>query len=39
MLNGEIPDSLARVILRALSRSPEDRWPTAGHFLHVLEQV
>ncbi len=38
-LNGEIPDSLARVILRALARSPEDRWPTAGHFLHALEQV
>ncbi|HEX2217827.1 MAG TPA: hypothetical protein VHG35_03435 [Gemmatimonadales bacterium] len=37
--NGEIPDSLARVILRALARSPEDRWLTANHFLHALEQV
>ena len=38
-LNAEIPDSLAGVILRALARKPEDRWPTAGHFLHALEQV
>jgi HAMP domain-containing protein len=38
-LNGEVPESLARVILRALERKPADRWPTAGHFLHALEQV
>jgi serine/threonine-protein kinase len=38
-LNGEVPESLARVILRALERQPADRWPTAGHFLHALEQV
>jgi HAMP domain-containing protein len=38
-LNAEIPESLARVILRALARKPGDRWPTAGHFLHALEQV
>jgi serine/threonine-protein kinase len=38
-LNGEIPESLAAVILRALARKPQDRWPTASHFLHALEQV
>ena len=38
-LNGEIPESLARVILRALARKPQDRWPTASQFLHALEQV
>jgi HAMP domain-containing protein len=38
-LNAAVPESLARVILRALSRRPADRWPTAGHFLHALEQV
>ena len=38
-LNGNIPESLARVILRALARKPQDRWPTASQFLHALEQV
>jgi HAMP domain-containing protein len=38
-LNAEIPESLARVILRALARRPEDRWATADEFLHALEQV
>jgi eukaryotic-like serine/threonine-protein kinase len=38
-LNGDIPESLAGVILRALARKPHDRWPTASHFLHALEQV
>ncbi len=38
-LNADVPDSLARVILRALERKPENRWPTAGQFLHALEQV
>jgi serine/threonine protein kinase len=38
-LNGDIPESLARVILRALARKPQDRWPTASQFLHALEQV
>jgi eukaryotic-like serine/threonine-protein kinase len=38
-LNGDIPESLAVVILRALARKPGDRWPTASHFLHALEQV
>ena len=38
-LNQDVSESLAHVILRALARRPEDRWPTAGHFLHALEQV
>ncbi|HJR49887.1 MAG TPA: protein kinase [Gemmatimonadales bacterium] len=38
-LNAEIPESLADVILRALAREPHDRWPSASHFLHALEQV
>ena len=38
-LNAHVPESLARVILRALARKPDERWPTAGHFLHALEQV
>ncbi len=37
--NTDVPESLARVILRALERKPDDRWPTAGQFLHALEQV
>jgi serine/threonine-protein kinase len=37
--NAGVSEALARVILRALSRKPADRWPTAGHFLHALEQV
>jgi len=38
-LNPDIPESLAGVILRALARKPQDRWSTASHFLHALEQV
>jgi eukaryotic-like serine/threonine-protein kinase len=38
-LNADVPETLSRVILRALERRPEDRWPTAGQFLHALEQV
>jgi len=38
-VNGDIPESLARVILRALAWKPQDRWPTASQFLHALEQV
>ena len=38
-LNAEVPESLADVILRALAREPHDRWPSASHFLHALEQV
>jgi serine/threonine-protein kinase len=38
-LNPEVPAALSRVILRALARRPEDRWPSAADFLHALEQV
>ena len=38
-LNTDVPESLAAAILRALARKPQDRWPTASHFLHALEQV
>ena len=38
-LNIDVPESLAAAILRALARKPQDRWPTASHFLHALEQV
>ena len=38
-LNPGIPESLADIILRALARKPDDRWPSASHFLHALEQV
>ena len=38
-LNADVPETLSRVILRALERKPEDRWPTAVQFLHALEQV
>ena len=37
--NTDAPERLALVILRALERKPYDRWPTAGQFLHALEQV
>jgi eukaryotic-like serine/threonine-protein kinase len=38
-LNPEIPASFSRVIIRALARKREDRWPTASEFLHALEEV
>jgi serine/threonine-protein kinase len=38
-LKADIPGTLADVILRALARKPHDRWPSASHFLHALEQV
>jgi serine/threonine protein kinase len=38
-LNPEIPASFSRVIVRALARKREDRWPTASEFLHALEEV
>ncbi|HEX6106517.1 MAG TPA: protein kinase [Gemmatimonadales bacterium] len=38
-LNPEVPAPLTRVILRALSRRPEDRWQSAAEFLHALETV
>ena len=38
-LNRDVPDSLAVVILRALARQPNDRWPSAAKFLRALEGV
>jgi serine/threonine-protein kinase len=38
-LNPEVPDSLSVVILRALARRPDDRWPSAVEFLRALEGV
>jgi eukaryotic-like serine/threonine-protein kinase len=38
-MNTDVPESLSRVILRALARRPEHRWPTAGEFLQALEGV
>jgi serine/threonine-protein kinase len=38
-VNPEVPDSLSRVILRALARRPDDRWPTAAELLRALESV
>jgi eukaryotic-like serine/threonine-protein kinase len=39
LLNAEVPDSLAAVILRALARRPQDRYASAGEFLRALETV
>jgi HAMP domain-containing protein len=39
VLNPDIPESLATVILRALARRPDDRWPSAAEFLRALEGV
>jgi serine/threonine-protein kinase len=38
-LNPEVPDSLSVVILRALARRPDDRWPSATELLRALEGV
>jgi serine/threonine protein kinase len=38
-LNPEVPEALSRVILRALARKPEERWPSAPDFLRALESV
>ena len=38
-LNPEVPAALSRIILRALARRPEDRWPSAADFLHAVEPV
>jgi HAMP domain-containing protein/tRNA A-37 threonylcarbamoyl transferase component Bud32 len=38
-LNPEVPDSLSVVILRALARRPDERWPSAAEFLRALEGV
>jgi serine/threonine protein kinase len=39
VLNPEVPESLSLVILRALARRPDDRWPSAVEFLRALEGV
>src|SRR4030095_13195994 len=36
-LNTDVPELLAAVILRALARKPQDRWPTASHCLPALQ--
>ncbi|HEY7480944.1 MAG TPA: protein kinase [Gemmatimonadales bacterium] len=38
-LNADVPESLSRVILRALARRPDDRWPSAAELLRALEGV
>jgi len=38
-LNPDVPDSLSAVILRALARRPDDRWPSAAELLRALEGV
>jgi eukaryotic-like serine/threonine-protein kinase len=38
-LNAEVPESLARVVLRALARRPDDRWASAADLLRALEGV
>jgi HAMP domain-containing protein len=37
--NPEVPPTFSKVILRSLAKKPEDRWPSAGEFLHALEEV
>ncbi len=38
-LNPDVPESLSLVILRALARRPDDRWPSAAELLQALERV
>jgi HAMP domain-containing protein len=38
-LNPEVSPAFGRVILRALARRPEDRWPSARALLEALESV
>ena len=33
----DVPEPLVRALLRCLAKKPEDRWPTAGGFVHALE--
>ncbi|HEU4473435.1 MAG TPA: protein kinase, partial [Gemmatimonadales bacterium] len=39
VLNPDVPESLSVVILRALTRRPDDRWPSAAELLQALERV
>jgi serine/threonine-protein kinase len=38
-LNPDVSPALAKVVLRALARRPEDRWASAADLLHALEAV
>jgi serine/threonine protein kinase len=38
-INPDIPEAVEDVILRALSKEPEDRYPTAGAFYDALEEA
>ena len=38
-INPQVPEALSAVILRALARKPEDRWPSATEFLRALEAI
>jgi serine/threonine protein kinase len=39
VLNPDVPESLSAVIVRALARRPDDRWPSAAELLQALERV
>ena len=32
-----VPEVFTRALLKALAKKPEERWPSAGSFLHALE--
>jgi serine/threonine-protein kinase len=34
---GEVPEPLVRALLKALAKSPDDRWDTAGDFVRALQ--
>jgi serine/threonine-protein kinase len=38
-LNPEVPESLSRVILRALAKKREERWPSAAELHRALEEI
>lgn len=39
LLNSEVPDALAAIILKALAKKREERWPTAEAMYQALERV